>query len=180
MNIGSIGSRKTNWDTSYNLHMSGVSSGLLQQVLTWFTDISNQDIRNIMKTDVSETFDLTQAKEVHALMSRLGLEKVFMDTVKAVKDFEDQKGLKAKHKRLGHIPDYQKNTKIVSIPLAEHTDQIFVNLREKISKHPRYMKLLAEKGVKDVEEVLNVAFTMGRGGDLISAQEAADLIEMAA
>lgn len=180
MNIGSIGSRKTNWDTSYNLHIDGVSTSVLQKILTWFTDISNKDIRNIVKTELKETFDLTQAKEVYDIMTRLGIGNVFKKSVENIKEFENQKGLKTKHKKYGYIPDYQKNTKIVSIPLKGFETQIFSHIKQQITNNSKYINLLTKKGVKDIEELLAVAFSIGEDGEILSQKETEDLIQMAA
>ena len=179
MNIGTIRSRKTNWDTSYNLHLGGISASILQELLTWFTDISNNNIRNIVRTERKETFDLTQAIEVHALMARLGLEKVFYDTQKSIKDFEDKKGLKRKHQRFKHIPDYKNNTMISTIDLSQYRDQVFAYLLSKISSNPRYMRMINEAGIRDVQEALDLAFSLGRNGTVITESQVENLMNAA-
>ena len=180
VNIGTIGSRKTNWDTSYNFHVSGVSARILQELLTWFTDISNEDIRNIVRTERKETFDLTQAKEVHALMSRLGLTKLFYDTVRKIKDFEEKKGLKRKHQRLKHIPDNKKNTLIETIDLSQYRDQIFTFLLNKITSNPRYMDMINRAGIRDIQEAVDLAFSMGSNGRVMTKNQARQLVETSA
>ncbi|MFW5804753.1 MAG: hypothetical protein ACOCWG_05940, partial [bacterium] len=180
VNIGSIGSRKTNWDTSYNLHIDGISSSVLQKILTWFTDISNKNITNIVKSKSKETFDLTQAKEVHDLMQRLGIENIFHQTVDNIKQFEEQKGLKSKYKKYGYIPDYQKNTKKISIPLKNFETQIFEHLRKQITNNPKYVNILANEGVKNTEELLAAVFSMGEQGEILSIKETDEIMQMAA
>ena len=179
VDIGSIGVRKTNWDTAYNFHISGVPAPVLKQILTWFTDISNKDIRNLVMTNTKETFDLTQVKEVHALMSRLGLSKEFISAVKEIKDWEDKKGLKVKHKLRGHIDD-KKDIKATSISLDQYREKVFTSLREHASNNPAYVEMMTNAGITNPEEAFDVAFSEGLNGQLMSASEAKDLVSLAA
>jgi len=179
MEIGSIGSRKTNWDTAYNLHVEGLPAPILQKALTWFTDISNQDIRNIDVSKQKQSFDLTQRKEVQDLMERLGLGSLFSQNIIEVKEFEETKGLKRKHKKLGYIPDYQKNTLIKNISLSSFKDSVLTAIIKKVTSNPNYMALLSQQGVKDVETMIDVAFTDGFTGDLYSTRQANELLQIA-
>jgi hypothetical protein len=178
--IGSIGSRSTNWDTSYNLHIAGLNGEMLQKVLTWFTNIENKDLRNLMKTQISESFDLTMFNEVNNLMSRLGLGEDFIAKVKAVKEFEEDKGLKRKYRRNRRIEDYKNKTMKEEIRLSDHVEKIFTELLSKITKYPLYVQMLQESNIGDPQDFLSFAFTMGQQGNILTGTKAKEVVDMAA
>lgn len=179
VDIGSIGARKTNWDTAYNFHISGVQAQVLKQILTWFTDISNKDIRNIVMTNKKETYDLTQVQEVHALMSRIGLGEEFVSAVKRVKNWEDKKGLKTKHRLKGRI-DNKQDIKVESIPLSQYKEKVFTYLRDIASSNPAYVEMMTNAGINNPEEAFDIAFSEGLNGKIMSKSEATDLVSLAA
>jgi len=179
MAIGTIGSRSTNWDTSYNLHIDGVSVSILQKVLTWFTDISNENMHNLTPTERGNSFDLTQRKEVESLMNRMGLGKEFYQVVNRIKDFEDEKGLKRKYQKEKRIPDYKEKTQILTLDLKEKQTQILRSLTRKILSVPTYVNILNARGVQDPQEFLSLAFDEGLEGNIINTQEISALINIA-
>jgi len=177
--IGSIGSRVTNWDTSYKLHINGMQVGKLQAILTWFTNIENKDIRNLMQSEKKSSFDLTMFNEVNNLMSRFGLGKLFVEKVREVKKFEEDSGLKRLYQRERRIKDRNK-TKTEVIRLNDHVEDIFGNILGKLTSFPNYVAMLQEKNVGDPQDFLSFAFTMGQQGNILNAQEAQEVVDMGA
>ena len=173
--IGTIGSRSTNWDTSYNLNIKGATVPNLLGALTNFTSIENTDVRN---QSANTEYNLTMSKEVNALMSRLGLGDVFNNTVKAIKKFEFDKNLKAIYDRQGRIPNYKTKTKIEKIPLVSYETDVFTFLLGKVTSD--FASIFVENNVSDPQELLSVAFSMGSDGTLMNDQDVSDLIEAAA
>jgi len=133
----------------------------------------------MVMTQTKETFDLTQVKEVHALMSRLGLNDEFVQAVTEIKDWEEKKGLKTKHKMMGRI-DKPEDIRSESIPLEQYREKVFKHLRDYAASNPEYIEMMTTAGITNPEEAFDVAFSEGLNGDLMSAKEAKDLVSLAA
>lgn len=175
--IGSIGSRSTNWDTSYNLRVDGMSAGKLHKVLTWFTDIENQDISNLTKTDISKQFDLTLFKEVSNVVSRLGIGNEFIKKVEKVKEFEDQQGLKERHKRDKRIKDYKQKTIIETMKLSDYGEQIFASILDKMQNYPRFVQIFQNNNVRNVEDFVDTVFSMGKQGVIVDGNNVEEVVK---
>lgn len=171
--IGTIGSRSTNWDTSYNLHIGGASVPDLLGALTYFTSIGNEDPGN---KEAVNHYSLTMGKEIGPLMHSLGLGSIFRNTVEAIKKFEFTHGLKQIWEHYKKVPDYKNATKIATIDLSQHVDEIFQHLMGRITKD--FSKLFIEKKIANPQDLLSAAFSMGfSDGDMIDDPDADTIIQ---
>lgn len=174
--IGTIGSRSTNWDTSYSMHLDGANYASLIEAITKFTDIKNMDVRNTQQN--TNEYDLTMASEVRDLMTGLGLGDLFASTVKSIKKFEIDNNLKAIYNRYHKIPNYAKRTKIETIDLSKYEEEVFTALFSKVMD--TFSKLIADAGISDAQEVFAIAYSMGTEGNLMNDQSLKELVSLAA
>lgn len=116
LKIGSIGCRKTNWDTAYEIEFFDLPTEVIQHVLARVVDLSNQDSDNLTR---QTGYSLTKVNEVSSFMAAIGQRQIFFDAVQRVKEYENIRGLKLTYEQNGNqIPDYKNNTLILSIPLT--------------------------------------------------------------
>jgi len=113
--IGSIGSRSTNRDMSFEIHIDYIPTDQIKSILAAANvETINKDKRNRLR---SFGYVLTCRKEVEAFIEATGLDTLYLETVEAVEQFQADAKLEDEYDG-ERVEDYKTKTLRKRVPLA--------------------------------------------------------------
>jgi len=115
LKIGSVGSRVTNRDISFELIIDDVPTDTILETLRSGVNIVNEDKSNTRRT---LGYTLTCRSEVAQFCEMAGKEEEYLEAVYAIEKFQEVNNLKDRYREFGRIDNYKKETLIKKVELA--------------------------------------------------------------